>query len=51
MVLVVAVTLPLLKLITGDWLPPYAAVVALALAVAAQFVCRGINTRADARAR
>jgi uncharacterized membrane protein YfcA len=48
--LVVIVSLVGLKLFTGDWLPPYAAIVALALAVATQFGCRAWNTRADARA-
>jgi hypothetical protein len=50
MLLVLAVTLPLLKVTTGSWLPPYAAVVALALAVLTQAVCRSINRRADERA-
>jgi len=50
MLLVIAVTLPLLKVLTGQWLPPYAAVVALALAVVTQAVCRSVNRRADARA-
>ena len=50
MLLVIAVTLPLLKVLTGEWLPPYAAVVALALAVVTQAVCRSINRRADERA-
>jgi hypothetical protein len=40
----------LLKLTTGTWLPPYAAVVVLALAVASQAVCRSVNRRADERA-
>jgi hypothetical protein len=48
--LVIAVTLVLLRVTVGAWLPPYAAVVALALAVTTQYVCRGINARADARA-
>jgi hypothetical protein len=50
MLLVIAVTLPLLRLTTGQWLPPYAAVVALALAVVTQAVCRSVNRRADERA-
>jgi hypothetical protein len=49
-VLVIGLTLLLLKAVTGDWLPTYAAVVALAVAVAVQALCRGINKRADARA-
>jgi hypothetical protein len=50
MLLAIALTLVGLKLTTGDWLPPYAAIVALAVAVGLQFVCRGINGRADERA-
>jgi hypothetical protein len=50
MLLVIAVTLPLLRVTTGQWLPPYAAIVALALAVATQAVCRSVNRRADERA-
>jgi hypothetical protein len=50
MLLVIAVTLPLLKVTTGQWLPPYAAIVALALAVLTQAVCRSVNRRADERA-
>ena len=49
MVLVVAVTLPVLRLATGDWLPPYAAIVALAAAIATQALCRRVNRRADER--
>lgn len=48
--LVTVVGLVLLKLVTGDWLPPYAAIVVLALAVVSQAVCRGVNRRDDARA-
>lgn len=47
---VIALTLVLLRATTGGWLPPYAAIVALAVAVAVQAVCRRINSRADARA-
>lgn len=47
--LVTVVGLLLLKLTTGTWLPPYAAVVVLALAVVSQAVCRSINKRADAK--
>ena len=49
--LAILVTLPVLKAVTGDWLPPYAAVVALGVAVALQAVCRSVNRRADARAQ
>ena len=49
MVLVVVLTVGLLRLTTGTWLPRYAAVVALAVAVAVQALCRSINRRADAR--
>lgn len=48
--LVTVVGLLLLRLTTGTWLPPYAAVVVLALAVVSQAVCRSINRRADERA-
>lgn len=48
--LAIAITLPLLRLVTGDWLPPYAAVVALGVAVALQAGCRRVNRRADVRA-
>jgi hypothetical protein len=48
--LVTVIGLLLLKLTTGTWLPPYAAVVVLALAVASQAVCRSVNRRADERA-
>jgi hypothetical protein len=48
--LVVVVTLLLMKATTGVWLPQWAPVVALALAVGTQFACRAINLRADARA-
>lgn len=48
--LVIAVGLGLLKVLTGEWLPRYAALVVLALAVASQAVCRAVNKRADARA-
>ena len=49
--LAILITLPLLKVTTGQWLPAYAAVVALAVAVALQAVCRSVNRRADARAQ
>ena len=48
--LVTVVGLLGLKLVTGTWLPPYAAIVVLALAVTSQAVCRSINRRADERA-
>ena len=50
MLLAIALTLPLLRLTTGQWLPPYAAVVALGVAVVLQGVCRSVNRRADERA-
>ena len=49
--LVTVVGLLLLRLTTGTWLPTYAAVVVLALAVVSQAVCRSINRRADERAQ
>lgn len=48
--LVTVVGLTTLKLTTGAWLPAYAAVVVLALAVVSQAVCRSVNRRADERA-
>jgi hypothetical protein len=45
--LVLAVALPLLKLFTGQWLPPYAGVVVLALALVLQSACRKVNLKAE----
>jgi hypothetical protein len=48
--LVVVLGMVLMRLTSGAWLPRYAAVVVLGLAVGSQAVCRSINRRADARA-
>ena len=48
--LLVAVGLSLCRLVTGDWLPSYAGVVVLALAIALQSLNRSINLRAEKRA-
>ena len=45
--LVLAVALPVLKLATGRWLPPYAGVVVLALALGLQALCRKVNLKAE----
>ena len=46
----IAIGLLVTRAVSGAWLPPYAAVVVLAVAVAVQAVCRSVNRRADARA-
>ena len=46
----IAISLAVLRLVTGVWLPTYAAVVVLAVAVGLQAVCRSVNRRADERA-
>jgi hypothetical protein len=47
MALVVVAGLVLCRVTTGNWLPRYAGVVVLGLAVASQAVCRSVNTRAQ----
>lgn len=47
LLLVFAVGLLLVRVISGRWLPPYAGVTVLAIAVATQFVCRSVNLRAE----
>jgi predicted nucleic acid-binding Zn ribbon protein len=49
--IVLAVALPLLKVITGQWLPPFAGVVVLALALALQSACRKVNLKAEQEGR
>jgi hypothetical protein len=49
--LVLAVALPVLRLVTGQWLPSYAGVVVLALALALQSACRKVNLRAEREGR
>lgn len=46
LVLVVVVGLIALRLVTGEWLPRYAGVVVMGLAVVSQAVCRSLNSRA-----
>lgn len=50
MLVAIGITLPGLKLATGEWLPPWAAIAALAVAVSLQAACRAVNRRADRRA-
>jgi hypothetical protein len=47
--LLVAVGLTLCRLVTGDWLPRFAGVVVLALAIGLQSLNRSINLRAEKR--
>ena len=49
--LVLAVALPVLKLATGQWLPPFAGVVVLALALVLQAACRKVNLKAEQEGR
>ncbi len=48
--LVLAVALPVLRLTTGQWLPRYAGIVVLALALVVQSACRRVNLRAEQQA-
>ena len=48
--LLIVVGLGLCRLVTGDWLPTYAGVVVLALAIGLQSLNRSINLRAEKRA-
>ena len=48
--LVIGVGLGLCRLVTGDWLPAYAGVVVLALAIGLQSLNRSANLRAEKRA-
>ena len=45
----IAIGVSLMRLTTGQWLPPYAAIVVLAVAVVLQAWCRAVNKKADAR--
>ena len=47
LLLVFVVGLLLVRVVSGEWLPPYAGVTVLAIAVATQFVCRTVNLRAE----
>lgn len=49
--LVLAMTLPILKLVTGQWLPPFAGVVVLGVALVLQSTCRKVNLRAEKEGR
>ena len=48
--LAIAIGLLLMRVVTGQWLPPYSAVIVLGIAVGLQAVCRSVNRRADERA-
>ena len=49
--LVLAVTLPVLKLVTDQWLPPFAGVLVLGVALALQSACRKVNLKAEKEGR
>ena len=46
----IAIGLVLMRVTSGQWLPPYSAVIVLGIAVLLQAVCRSVNRRADERA-
>lgn len=47
LLLVFAVGLLLVRVVSGQWLPSYAGVTVLAIAVGLQFACRSVNLRAE----
>ena len=47
LLLVFVVGLLLVRVVSGEWLPSYAGVTVLAIAVATQFLCRTVNLRAE----
>ena len=49
--LVLAVALPVLELLTGQWLPPFAGIVVLALALVLQWACLKVNLKAEREGR
>lgn len=49
--IVLAIALPVLRLVTGQWLPPFAGVFVLAVALVFQSACRRANLKAEKEGR